>query len=60
VDYESFMSNYAVLGLPEGADYKEVKKAHRQLSLKWHPDKNPGCEECKEKYIKIIAAYETV
>eukprot|EP01102_Stenamoeba_stenopodia_P014453 TRINITY_DN4800_c0_g1_i1.p1 TRINITY_DN4800_c0_g1~~TRINITY_DN4800_c0_g1_i1.p1 ORF type:complete len:266 (-),score=108.90 TRINITY_DN4800_c0_g1_i1:95-892(-) len=60
VDYESFMSNYGVLGLPEGASFQDVKKAHRQLSLKWHPDKNPGCEECKEKYIKIISAYETI
>ena len=25
-----------------------------------HPDKNPGCKECKEKFAKIVEAYETL
>lgn len=31
---------YAILGVPKSAGSKEVKKAFRQLALKFHPDKN--------------------
>ncbi len=30
---------YAVLGLEEGADFTEIKKAYRKLSMQYHPDK---------------------
>jgi DnaJ-class molecular chaperone len=33
---------YDVLGLDEDADASEIKKAFRSLSMKYHPDKNPG------------------
>jgi len=56
-DYEDFLTNYDVLEIPRDADIQEVKKAYRQLSLKWHPDRNRGCEECPEKYMKIAEAY---
>ena len=30
---------YAVLGLEQGADFAEIKKAYRKLSMQYHPDK---------------------
>ncbi|KAL6076815.1 Chaperone protein DnaJ [Balamuthia mandrillaris] len=59
-DYDAFMSNYDVLGVPPGASISTVKKAYKTLSLKWHPDKNPGCEECSAKYMRIAEAYTQI
>ncbi|MBU0482238.1 MAG: DnaJ domain-containing protein [Proteobacteria bacterium] len=32
-------SYYDILGLSPGASYEEIKKAYRQLSMRYHPDK---------------------
>jgi hypothetical protein len=29
---------YALLGLPRGASDREIKRAHKKLVRKWHPD----------------------
>lgn len=46
---------YDVLGLDKSANEADVKKAHRLLSMKYHPDKNPGA---KELYLNIQRARE--
>lgn len=50
---------YDVLGLTEGASQAEIKKAYKELARIWHPDKNPGCTTCAEKF-KLIAKAEEV
>lgn len=32
--------HYAILGVPRGADLKDIKLAHRALARKYHPDLN--------------------
>lgn len=49
---------YSILGVARDATTAEIKKAYRALTLKFHPDKNPGCEESKNKFTKLVDAYE--
>lgn len=49
---------YEILEINENATQEEIKKAYRKLSLKWHPDKNPGNREAEEKFKEINRAYQ--
>jgi curved DNA-binding protein CbpA len=51
---------YEVLGLKPGASQDEIKKSFRSLALKYHPDKNRGSEESKQKFMRIVEAYEVL
>lgn len=33
---------YEVLGVPRNSNYDDIKKAYRQLALKYHPKNNVG------------------
>uniref|UniRef100_R4G4S3 Putative molecular chaperone dnaj superfamily n=2 Tax=Rhodnius TaxID=13248 RepID=R4G4S3_RHOPR len=50
---------YKILGIPKGATTEAIKKAYRQLALKYHPDKNksPGAEE---RFKEVAEAYEVL
>lgn len=50
---------YEILGVGIGAGKDEVKKAFRELSKTYHPDKNPH-PKAAEKYIQIDKAYKTL
>ena len=52
------MDYYQLLGVSRDATPKEIKKAFRTLSLKYHPDRNPGDEKAHEKYIRLNRAHE--
>lgn len=45
---------YKILGVPRNADQKAIKKAYRDLALKWHPDKNTDNLEKAEKMFQDI------
>ena len=52
------MDPYKVLGVAPGASEEEIKKAHRNLAKKYHPDINPGDEVAAEKMNEVNAAYD--
>ncbi|CAJ1342665.1 unnamed protein product [Effrenium voratum] len=47
---------YKILGVPRGAKPDELKKAYRQKSLRYHPDKNSS-PDAKPIFQKITEAY---
>jgi len=51
---------YKLLNIKKDASEKEIKKAFRKLSLKYHPDRNPGDELSHQRYLEINRAYETL
>ncbi|KAJ1607652.1 DNAj domain-containing protein [Cryptosporidium canis] len=57
---EGHRNYYEVLGVSKKSSNLEIRKAFRKLSLIWHPDKNPGCEPCLEKFRDISKAYEVL
>ena len=50
---------YDILGIPKGAGDDEVKKAYRQMAMKYHPDRVPAEEKKKaeERFKEISEAY---
>lgn len=48
---------YEILGISRDASETDIKKAFRQLALKYHPDRNPGNKESEEKFKEINGAY---
>jgi preprotein translocase subunit Sec63 len=47
-----------ILGVEENATEEELKKAYRQASLKYHPDRNPNDNDAGKKFTLINCAYE--
>lgn len=46
-----------VLGVEEGASKEVLKKAYRQASLQFHPDRNPNDSEAHKKFLLVKCAY---
>lgn len=51
---------YYILQLRDFATDREIKKAFRQLAIKYHPDKNKGRKDYEEKFKEIALAYEVL
>jgi molecular chaperone DnaJ len=51
---------YEVLGVSRSATQDEIKKAYRQMALKYHPDRNAGDKTAEEKFKEAAEAYEVL
>ena len=63
--YRDTNSDYKVLGIEANATDDEVKKAYRQMAIKFHPDKVAQMGEeyqkgAKEKFQKIQESYDAI
>ncbi|KAJ3130040.1 DnaJ- protein scj1 [Nowakowskiella sp. JEL0407] len=51
---------YKVLGVGRSATKRQIKKSYKELSKKYHPDKNKGDKSAEEKFIELAQAYEVL
>jgi len=51
---------YEVLGLERNAGDAEIKKAYRQLALKYHPDRNPDNDGAEAQFKEAAEAYDVL
>ena len=51
---------YEILGVSRTASKDEIKKAHRKLALKFHPDKNPDDDQARERFKRVQEAYDVL
>ncbi|GFE54828.1 hypothetical protein protein [Babesia ovis] len=51
---------FEFLGISVGATKKEIQKAYRHMSLRYHPDRNPNDPEAAAHFIMVTKAYKTL
>ena len=49
---------YKLLGVPRESSQDDIRKAHRRLVRRYHPDANPGDRLAEERFKEIQQAYE--
>jgi molecular chaperone DnaJ len=51
---------YEILGVSKNVSETDLKKAYRQMALKYHPDKNPGDKSAEDRFKEAAEAYEVL
>jgi len=51
---------FSILGIDTAAELKEIKKAYKKKSLKFHPDKNPNNPAAEAMFMMVAKAYEAL
>lgn len=51
---------YEILGVSRNAGDTDIKRAYRQLAVKYHPDKNPDDPAAEEKFKEAAEAYSVL
>ncbi|CAG5114806.1 unnamed protein product, partial [Candidula unifasciata] len=51
---------YAILCLTRSATDADIKKLYRKLSLKYHPEKNPGDQDAADKFMQVAEAFDVL
>jgi DnaJ-class molecular chaperone len=49
---------YATLGVPRGANEKDIKSAYRKLAKELHPDRNADNPKAAERFSDVTKAYD--
>ena len=51
---------YEILGVGKNADDASLKRAYRDLAMKYHPDRNPNNKDAADKFKEASQAYEVL
>ncbi len=51
---------YEVLGVSKTSTQAEIKKAYRQIAMKYHPDRNQGDNKAEDKFKEASEAYSVL
>ncbi|MFN3658469.1 MAG: molecular chaperone DnaJ [Pseudolabrys sp.] len=51
---------YEVLGVERTCTEAELKASFRKLAMQYHPDRNPGDNDCEHKFKEINEAYDVL
>ena len=51
---------YSTLGVSRDASAEDIRKAYRDLAIKYHPDKNPDDETAKKKFQQVQTAFDVL
>ena len=49
-----------ILGIDKSASDRDIKRAYRTQSKKWHPDKNPDNPDASDTFRSVAEAYEAL
>jgi molecular chaperone DnaJ len=49
---------YKILGVSQAASAEDIKKAYRNLAVKYHPDRNKDDSAAEEKFKEVASAYD--
>ncbi len=49
---------YELLEVERTADDATIKSSYRKLAMRYHPDKNPGCDDSEARFKAISQAYD--
>lgn len=55
-----FKDYYKILDVPQTAGVDEIKKAYRQMAMKYHPDRNKGSQKAEDKFKEVAEAYNVL
>ena len=58
LDLQTRRAACQILEVSDGADERELKKAYRKASLKYHPDHNQDDPDANKKFAIVKCAYE--
>jgi molecular chaperone DnaJ len=51
---------YQTLGVDRGADAAAIKKAYREMAMKYHPDRNPDDKQAENRFKEVNEAYDVL
>ncbi|CAM9456295.1 unnamed protein product, partial [Choristocarpus tenellus] len=55
-----YFDPYDILGIPSNANSTVIRSQFRRLSLKYHPDKNPGHGDASYQFNQVSLAYKAL